>query len=185
MPQGKIGIEDLGQEFKSKINKVIEISEEVENGNFTYVHPNSSLIRHVTDSEKSTWNNKANNTVVTSSENGLMKNTDKIKLDGIAEGANKYIHPDTHPASMISIADTSNLFKATDVESALKEVFIAANNGKNAIVNAIIGVGGSADNTMTFSQLAEIIKTVCSNNKSKTEVDSTTAQKHKDESGQI
>lgn len=34
---------------------------------------------------------------------------DKEKLDGISEGANNYVHPDTHPASMIE-GDTSHRF---------------------------------------------------------------------------
>lgn len=39
---------------------------------------------------------------VTSSESGFMSVADKVKLDGIATGANSYTHPDTHPASMIA-----------------------------------------------------------------------------------
>lgn len=165
MPQGKIGIEDLGQELKNKINKTIDIADGVENGDFTYVHPNDSQTRHVTDLEKATWNDKADKKVATSSEHGLMSNDDKIKLDGIAVNANNYSHPGTHPASMISIADTSNLFTATDVEGALKEVFTNANNGKSSIANAINGAGGSANNSMTFNQLATAI-TGCAKMKS-------------------
>lgn len=160
MPQGKIGLEDLGQDLKNKINKNIEISDRIESGEFTYVHPNNSLTRHVSDLEKSTWNNKADNVIVTQEKNGLMASSDKSKLDGIANKANNYTHPNSHPASMISIADTSNLFTATDVEGALKEVFMLANNGKNIIANAIIGAGGSAKNTMTFEELAEAIKAI-------------------------
>lgn len=33
---------------------------------------------------------------------GLMSASDKVKLNGIAENANNYIHPPTHPASMIT-----------------------------------------------------------------------------------
>lgn len=157
MPQGKIGIEDLGQELKNKINKTIDIADGVENGDFTYVHPNNSQTRHVTDLEKATWNDKADKKVATSSEHGLMSNADKIKLDGIAVNANNYSHPGTHPASMISIADTSNLFTATDVEGALKEVFTNASNGKQQIVNAITGAGGTANSNMSFQQLAGLI----------------------------
>ena len=41
-------------------------------------------------------------------------NVYKNKLDGIEEGANKYIHPDTHPASMI--VETSSKRFVSDVE---------------------------------------------------------------------
>lgn len=44
--------------------------------------------------------------VVTTTTNGLMSSTDKSKLDGIAEGANKYVHP-SHAAK------TSGLYKIT------------------------------------------------------------------------
>lgn len=38
----------------------------------------------------------------TTTSSGLMSSTDKLKLNGIADNANYYIHPPTHPASMIS-----------------------------------------------------------------------------------
>lgn len=38
----------------------------------------------------------------TTTSSGLMSSTDKVKLNGIANNANYYIHPSTHPASMIS-----------------------------------------------------------------------------------
>ena len=81
-----------------------------------YVHPNNANTRHVTDAEKATWNAKASTAVATTSTNGLMSSVDKTKLDGIAAGANKYIHPDTHPASVI-VQDTNNRF-VTDAEKA-------------------------------------------------------------------
>ncbi len=62
----------------------------------------STTKRFVTDSEKSTWNNKASTTVATTSANGLMSSGDKSKLDGIQAGANKYTHPSSHPASIIT-----------------------------------------------------------------------------------
>lgn len=51
---------------------------------------------------------------VTTIANGLMINTDKSKLDGVATGANNYVHPSTHPPSII-VQDTSNRF-VTDTE---------------------------------------------------------------------
>lgn len=40
--------------------------------------------------------------VATQSAAGLMSAADKIKLDGVASGANNYTHPSTHEASMIT-----------------------------------------------------------------------------------
>lgn len=63
------------------------------NANY-YVHPNNEGTRHVSDAEKSYWNSKADKDIVTNTENGLMAYVDKIKLDGIEDHANNYIHPD-------------------------------------------------------------------------------------------
>ena len=54
--------------------------------------------------------------VATTAVAGLMSNTDKTKLDGIAAGANAYVHPANHPASII-VQDASNRF-VTDAEKA-------------------------------------------------------------------
>ncbi|EGW39150.1 hypothetical protein DOT_2883, partial [Desulfosporosinus sp. OT] len=51
---------------------------------------------------------------VTTTVDGFMIATDKVKLDGIAVGANNYAHPDTHPPSII-VQDASNRF-VTDAE---------------------------------------------------------------------
>src|SRR5699024_10107788 len=67
-----------------------------------YIHPSShpaSMItedathRFATDTEKATWNAKAPSTLASSTVNGLMSKEDKTKLDGIAAGANNYVHP--------------------------------------------------------------------------------------------
>ncbi len=68
-----------------------------------YIHPSShpatmitedSTHRFVTDAEKSNWNGKAPKDVATTSTNGLMAAADKVKLNGIANNANNYVHPD-------------------------------------------------------------------------------------------
>ncbi|MCY9007206.1 hypothetical protein [Peribacillus frigoritolerans] len=51
--------------------------------------------------------NAADKTPVTTTVNGLMAASDKVKLNGIATGANNYVHPSTHPASMI-VQDMNN-----------------------------------------------------------------------------
>ena len=96
------------------------------NAKFTdtvYNHPSShpatmitadSSHRFVTDSQISTWNAKASTSVATQSANGLMSATDKKKLDGIASGANKYTHPSSHAATMIT-QDSTHRF-VTDTE---------------------------------------------------------------------
>lgn len=77
----------MSLEDKTKLDNIAE------NANY-YVHPNNEGIRHVNDAEKDYWNSKADKDIVTNAENGLMSYIDKIKLDGIEEGANKYVHPD-------------------------------------------------------------------------------------------
>ena len=76
----------MSKEDKSKLDGIAK------NAN-NYIHPNNESIRHVSDAEKDYWNSKADKDIVTNSENGLMSYKDKIKLDGIEEGATKYIHP--------------------------------------------------------------------------------------------
>ncbi|MEK4196648.1 hypothetical protein NYE44_25085 [Paenibacillus sp. FSL L8-0493] len=91
--------------------------------NYTHpaTHPPSIIAqdasnRFVTDAEKTAWNGKAPNTLVSAApqSDGLMRATDKIKLDGIATGANNYVHPANHPATMIT-EDATHRF-ATDTE---------------------------------------------------------------------
>lgn len=54
--------------------------------------------------------------LATQASDGRQSAADKKKLDGIAAGANNYVHPSTHPASMIS-QDANNRF-VTDAEKA-------------------------------------------------------------------
>ena len=114
----------------------------IESGANNYVHPSShpasmitqsSSYRFVTDTEKSTWNNKASTAVATQSANGLMSSADKTKLDGIEEGVKNYVHPDTHPATMITediyhrfVTDTE---KSTWNNKASKETATATSDG--------------------------------------------------------
>lgn len=92
-------------------------------------------VKHITAAERTTWNAKASTTVATTSANGLMSSTDKAKIDGVSQGANKvlntanngeisidgtpaqvYTHPTNHPPSIIA-QDASNRF-TTDAEKA-------------------------------------------------------------------
>ena len=46
--------------------------------------------------------------------NGFLSATDKKKLNGVAEGANKYVHPTEHPASMITQDGTHRFVSDTE-----------------------------------------------------------------------
>ena len=76
-------------------------------------HPASIIIedsthRFTTDAEKTTWNAKASTSVVTTSVNGLMSSSDKTKLDGVATGANNYVHPTTDGNLHVPATSTTN-----------------------------------------------------------------------------
>ncbi|WP_421921216.1 tail fiber protein [Marinifilum sp.] len=102
---------DFTAAYKSKLDGIAA-------GANKYVHPGShsaSMItqdathRFISDSERNTWNNKVDKV----SGKGLSTNdftsTHKSKLDGIAAGANQYVHPANHSANMI-IQDASHRF---------------------------------------------------------------------------
>ena len=59
-----------------------------------------------------------------------------------------------HRASNISITDAEGRFTATNVESALNELFTSANDGKTAVATAITAKGVDASPTDTFPLLA-------------------------------
>lgn len=79
-----------------------------ENANY-YIHPDDIDTRHVSDAEKDYWNNKADNSLVTIINDGLMSKADKEKLDTIEENANNYTHPEMHDPSIIA-QDENNRF---------------------------------------------------------------------------
>ena len=81
--------------------------------------------RFTTDTEKASYADKYTkvevNTLISNATplashtvNGLMRSTDKVKLDGIEEGANNYKLPDTLPASMITEDETHQFVTSTD-----------------------------------------------------------------------
>lgn len=53
----------------------------------------SDNTRHITEKEWEDWNLILDYPVVTATKKGLMSSADKIKLDGIEEKANNYVHP--------------------------------------------------------------------------------------------
>ncbi|TDL92110.1 hypothetical protein E2R55_03320 [Vibrio vulnificus] len=58
---------------------------------------------------KNLQDNAADKTLATTTVSGLMAAADKTKLNGVATNANNYVHPTTHPASIIT-QDTNNQF---------------------------------------------------------------------------
>jgi hypothetical protein len=84
-----------------------------------HAHSNADITtdgthRFVTDTEKSVWNNKVDKVIGKDLSSNDFTLVLKNKLDRIAEEANRYVHPGTHPASII-ITDANNRF-TTDTE---------------------------------------------------------------------
>ncbi len=113
-----------------------------------YVHPNDANTRHVTDAEKTTWNGKASTAVASTSVNGLMSSADKTKLDGIASGANKYVHPndantrhvtDTEKTTWNSKANASHKHKKADITDFPSS--LPANGGNSDTVDGLHASG--------------------------------------------
>ena len=101
---------------KLKLDSIDEI-----NGNYTHpsTHPATMIVedethRFVTDTQISSWDNKASNATATQSKDGLMSHLDKLKLDSIDAISGNYTHPETHPATIIT-EDTTHRF-VTDAQ---------------------------------------------------------------------
>jgi hypothetical protein len=86
----------------------------VEFGANNYIHPDNITTRHITDDERTKWNNKASSAVATEYSNGLMAFGDKIKMNTVEMYANFYAHPETHPGTIIA-EDSTHRF-VTDLE---------------------------------------------------------------------
>ncbi|MEN1985877.1 hypothetical protein [Paenibacillus hubeiensis] len=109
------------QGAQKKADKALEEAKEYtdqQNVDFT-AHIQNTVI-HVTQADKDNWNSKAagNHTHpnATPTTPGFMSAADKQKLNGIENEANHYVHPVTHPPSIIA-QDASNRF-VTDAEKA-------------------------------------------------------------------
>lgn len=64
----------------------------------------ADAVKHITAAERTGWNAKASTAAATSSAAGLMAAADKAKLDGMAAGANNYVHPN-HTGDVTSTGD--------------------------------------------------------------------------------
>jgi len=89
--------------------------------------------------------------VVSTASKGLMSAADKIKLNGIEENANKYIHPPTHPPSIIA-QDSNNRF-VTDAE---KANFWSGNGSTYLMSSKAIGIGTAPIAKLDIKQDADI-----------------------------
>jgi hypothetical protein len=114
-----------------------------------YVHPanhSASIIsqdsnnRFVTDAEKTTWNAKASTSIVTTLVDGLMSSVDKTKLDGIATGANNYVHPANHHASVIT-QDVNNRFVTDAEKTAWNSLISTVSTLQSQLADALARIG--------------------------------------------
>lgn len=138
----QLSTEDYTTAEKSKLAGVAT-------GANNYVHPSThppaiiaqdSSNRFVTDSEKSTWNGKAGTAVATTGANGLMSSADKSKLDGIAAGANAYVHPSGDGNQHVPATGT------THNGQVLKSGATAGSAAWGTLVKGDVGLG-NVDNT--------------------------------------
>ena len=92
----------MAKEDKAKLDKIITH----EDGTIgSEVHADDVICdddnRFVSEEQISNWDSKADATLACDTASGLMPREDKIKLDTVEEGANNYVHPDSHSASII------------------------------------------------------------------------------------
>ena len=97
----------------------------------------------VTSNIQTQLDSKASLSTATQSANGLFSATDKKKLDGIAEGANKYVHPTYN-------AKTSGLYKIT--VDGLGHISAASAVTKEDITN--LGIPGTSSSYDVATQSA-------------------------------
>lgn len=131
-----------------------------------YSHPSShpaSIItetsekRFVTDTEKTTWNNKVDKISGKGLSTNDYTNSEKNKLQGIAVNANNYTHPDKHPASIITESTTQQFVTAaqkTEWSNKLNSAYPSSAN--QTVANAIGGFAiGDSLTGMTIIQIIE------------------------------
>lgn len=92
-----LSYEGLEYFWKNKLKPEIEDDEEVIASSLVDLDTRLKSHTHTQYAATSHTHSNAATTVA-----GFMSGDDKKKLDGIATGANKYTHPTTHPASMIT-----------------------------------------------------------------------------------
>lgn len=109
--------------------------------------------KFVTDEEKSTWNEKANNTVASDSANGLMSSADFTKLKGVEVNANNYVLPlagtsigGVKKATAVDVVASPNatVISGTSDDAGINKIVTLANENKkqiNALIQALKTAG--------------------------------------------
>lgn len=97
---------------------------------------------HTSAEERSKWNDKAEKTVASATNDGLMSNLDKRKLNFIEDNANNYTHPSTHDASII-VEDSNRRFVSDDEKQNW--------NGKETIQGSQEKVDTAIENLKTYT----------------------------------
>ena len=121
-------------------------------GNFKNLVKKIAYDKTEVDNKLST---KANNSLVSQSSNGLMSSTDKVKLDGIAAGANK-----TVVDSSLSTTSTNPVQnRVINTELASKASTAIATTSKNGLMSAadktkLNGISTEANKTIVDSALS-------------------------------
>ncbi|MDL2288760.1 hypothetical protein LJC32_05220 [Oscillospiraceae bacterium OttesenSCG-928-F05] len=80
---------------------------------FDSLEPVQEMVQEAYDVVQDMRENQFEGTPVTTTQNGLMTPDLLVKLNGIQPGATNYVHPSTHPASMI-VTDSERRFVTDD-----------------------------------------------------------------------
>lgn len=96
--------------------------------------------------------NPENLVKASSTNDGLMSKEHFVKLNGIEEGANRYIHPDSHPATMIT-QDEDHRFM-TDDEKAL---LYYTNNTPTVVEHGGVAAGTTFNNKAIKDIIGDIL----------------------------
>ena len=126
-------------------------------GGNNYTHPTTSGNKHIPSGGSvgqilrysadgtAAWGNETKYVAATATANGLLTSTDKVKLDGIAVGANNYVHPTT--AGNVHVPAGGALGNILAWKSAGVAQWVA----NNAVCSQKLGRNGSNATPMTFN----------------------------------
>lgn len=105
--------------------------------------------RFVSDADKINWNNKVTKVTGKGLSSNDYTSVEKTKLNGIATGANKYIHPTSHPANIIT-QDASHRFvsdaEKTNWSNKANKSDLSSNDYTNAEKSKLAGIQTGANN---------------------------------------
>lgn len=152
------GIEEIFGTTQERVNMSDDIKNQLHTGT-VFIEIDKGGARYGFVEETKTWHLQSNGGVqmyenATIEKDGLMSKEDKAKLDGVAPKANNYIHPEKHPASIIT-QDANNRF-CTDIEKA------EWNGKQDRIVaqNAIADLLAEADLPTVVSTVNSVLATL-------------------------